>query len=80
MEKAKDSRSEGVKESRIQGFKWFSWNLFSKPKEARSRKSDYLSQSPQRTLRKARKTRYACGQNSETDEFCPHFMPLAGQK
>jgi hypothetical protein len=71
-QKAKESRSrrsEGFKESRIQGFKWFSWNLFTKPKEARSRKSDYLSQSPQRTPRKTRKTRYTCGQNSETDEF-----------
>ena len=35
MEKAEGwrvSKSEGVKDSRIQGVEWFSWYLFSKPK------------------------------------------------
>ena len=29
--------------------------------------------------RAQRKTRYAGDQNSETDEFCSHFMPLQGR-
>ncbi|MBP8698527.1 MAG: hypothetical protein KBH82_05765 [Syntrophorhabdaceae bacterium] len=35
----KDLEKKGFKDSRSRGFKWFSWNLFSKPKEARSQKS-----------------------------------------